>query len=327
LARIPVSLITGFLGSGKTTLLNRLLKDERAAHTAVVVNEFGTIGLDHDLIEQADDTVVLLEGGCLCCQVRGTLVDTLVDLAVRRAAGKLPPFRRLAIETSGLADPKALIKVILAEPVVSGRFRLDGIIATVDAVNGWATLDAHPVAAEQAALADRLVITKTDLAAPDTVAALRGRLAGLNPVALVIEAAGLDLSLLFDIVGRPLADAAEDHHHHDPRIRAVTITRDQPIPQATLDRILAALEQNLGPDLLRVKGIVCLAEAPDRPRVIQAAQTLLHDPITLDRWPNADRQSRLVVIATAEKAAMIEELVETIERLSAKTAGLRPRSP
>jgi G3E family GTPase len=325
LTRIPTSLITGFLGSGKTTLLNRLLKDERAAQTAVVVNEFGEIGLDHELIEDSDDTVVLLEGGCLCCQVRGNLVDTLVDLVVRRAAGKLPPFRRLAIETSGLADPKALIKVILAEPVVSGRYSLDGIIATIDAVNGAATLDAHPVACEQAALADRLVLTKTDVAAPPALASLQARLAGLNPAALRLDGASFDPALLFEIAGQPLAVPADDHHHHDPNIRTVSIVRDPPMPKETLDRILAALEQNLGLDLLRVKGIVCVAEAPDRPLVVQAAQTLLHAPIMLAGWPSADRRTRLVVIARTEKAVMIEELVETIERLSAKTARLRPR--
>src|SRR5262250_2387587 len=188
-ALIPVTLLTGFLGSGKTTVLNHVLKQPEMAATAVIVNEFGEIGLDHLLVERASEDVVLLNSGCLCCTVRGDIVDTLTNLFVDRVKGKVPFFTRVAIETTGLADPAPILHTLMTDPIVAARYMLDGVVTTVDAVNGVVTLDKQPEAVKQAAVADRLLLTKCDLASPETRRTLAARLAALNPAAAVTEVA------------------------------------------------------------------------------------------------------------------------------------------
>ncbi|MBV9017042.1 MAG: GTP-binding protein, partial [Alphaproteobacteria bacterium] len=180
-SRIPVTVLTGFLGSGKTTLLNHVLKQPEMAATAVIVNEFGEIGLDHLLVESATEDVVLLNSGCLCCTVRGDIVNTLTDLFVRRVKGRVPYFTRAVIETTGLADPAPVLHALISDPIVAERYMIDGVVTTVDAVNGNGTLDRQPEAVKQAAVADRLIITKTDLAEGGTAEALARRLRALNP--------------------------------------------------------------------------------------------------------------------------------------------------
>lgn len=227
---VPVSILTGFLGAGKTSLLNRLLKDPDLTDTAVIINEFGDVSLDHLLVEASSDGIIELSDGCLCCTVRGELVDTLADLMDRMQTGKIKPLKRVVIETTGLADPAPVLQSVMGNPVIAQSYRLDGVVTVVDAVNGLSTLDNHEEAAKQAAMADRLVISKMSLATPDAVIALKARLRALNPRAPMIDGdlpeagkaelfhCGLyDPATKIADVGRWLQDeaAADDDHHHD----------------------------------------------------------------------------------------------------------------
>jgi len=346
---VPVTVLTGFLGSGKTTLLSRLLRHPAMGRTAVIVNEFGEVGLDHDLLESSDEDIVELDSGCLCCTVRGDLVRTVADLIVRRERGALPRFERILIETTGLADPAPILHALIADPVLAECVALDGIVTTVDAATGAATLDVHVEAVRQAAVADRLLLTKTDLVAPETVAALTARLAALNPAAAPITASFGDVAPdrlfgagLFDPAGKIpdvaawlRAEAYRDGHEHghehghghghghahdapdpnrhDDRILAFCVVRERPIPAVAFTLFLEALADNCGPDLLRVKGILHIAESPDRPAVIHGVQHVFHPPAWLDAWPSADRRSRLVFIGRDIPQSWVETLLELLD--------------
>ncbi|MBX3520235.1 MAG: GTP-binding protein [Xanthobacteraceae bacterium] len=328
---IPLSVFTGFLGAGKTTLLNRLLKDPLMSDAAVLVNEVGDIGIDHNLYEIVEEGVILLSSGCLCCAVRGDLVNSLENLLRARDNNRCKPFNRVVIETTGIADPASVIHIIMTQPYLTLRYRLDGVVTLVDAVNGMKTLDEHIEAVKQAAMADRIVITKTDL--PEGAAqlpALRERLKKLNPAAIVLEGqppvaelinAGLyNPDSKIPDVARWLREEAviaaeedahhHDHHHghdhghhhhdqasrHDASIKAFSIATDTPIPLNTLEMFLDLMRSAHGDKILRMKGIVQLADDPERPVVFHVVQHLMHPPARLEAWPDSDRRSRIVCI-------------------------------
>ncbi|MGH7013430.1 MAG: CobW family GTP-binding protein [Stellaceae bacterium] len=310
----PVTLVSGFLGSGKTTLLNALLRQPALRNTVVIVNEFGEIGLDHLLIETAFEDAVLLKSGCVCCTVRGDLTDTIVALDARARRGEIPRFDRIAIETTGLADPAPIVATLLEDPQLAQRVRLDRVVVTVDAVNAAAQLAANYESVKQAALADMLVLTKTDLAAPGARAAVEVRLRALNPSAPIVAAVkgAVASEILFaplPTAPRRVADAFDPHgghgHDHDNSpdhflrhhgIATFVVTHDAPIAWPALAAWLAALAAFKGPALLRLKGLVNVA-GRDGPVALNAVQHLVHPPQALARWPDADRRTRLVFIA------------------------------
>jgi G3E family GTPase len=313
---VPVTIITGFLGSGKTTLLNRLLQQPSLADTVVIVNEFGAVGLDHLLIEQAIEDAVLLKNGCICCTVRGDIADTLELLWQRRESGALPPFRRIAIETTGLADPAPVAHALLSDDAARYACRLDGIVTTVDALHGAAQLDRQPEARRQVAMADRILLTKTDLASAADIAVVAARIAALNAGAPMRHVVHGDGAVAADVFGLGPDDAADDariaawlqafeadphrgHHHlpfrHGDAIGSVVLRTDRPVAWPALRLWLESVLSLHGDDVLRLKGLVRLA-GQQRLVVLQGVHHVLHPPVLLGHEPADAGNTRIVLI-------------------------------
>jgi G3E family GTPase len=317
MSAVPVSVITGFLGSGKTTLLSRLLRDPAFERTAVIINEFGAVGLDHLLVESSDEQILTLEGGCVCCTVRGDLVRTAGDLLARRAAGAVAPFERIVIETTGLADPAPIVHALMTDRDIADALRLESVITTVDAATGAATLDAHPQSVKQAALADCIVVTKSDLADP-AANGLAERLQALNPAAPKLTAVrgAVDARRLFQRAfdaarcDPALYEAAARRHSG---INTFCLRREKPLHAATLSLFLQVAAEQCGARLLRLKGLVDVAESPGRPAVIHGVQHVFHPPAWLDAWPDEDHRTRIVVISQGLDARWLHDLLEVLE--------------
>ena len=335
--KLPVTLITGFLGSGKTTLIQALLRHPAMNRVAVVINEVGEIGIDHDLVTTVSENVSLLANGCLCCTVRTDLQETLRELFGQRRAGRIADFDRVVIETTGLADPAPVIQTLATDTMLNAQYRLDGVVTLVDAVNGAGQLAVQPEAQKQAALADRIFVTKTDLTDEAHYVSLLGLLHTLNPGASVrkllmgevspSELIGLGLSsarasastLRFlgelDANAGDGTDAASTYlgqrlaFRHDPKIQTLSLRFDTPFSWESFSAAMEMVIGLRGPDLLRVKGIVNVEGAPV---VVQGVQHVMHPPVRLDQWPSADTDTRLVFITRGIPESAIRGLFDAV---------------
>ena len=318
-ARIPVTVVTGFLGSGKTTLIRELLGKPEGADTAVVVNEYGEAGIDNALLRASSDATVLLGNGCICCTVRTDLQESLRTLFADRARGAVPSFRRVIIETSGLADPGPVLQTFASDRALGQEFHLQSLVTVVDAVAGAGNLDRMPEARHQAALADRVVLTKTDLADQSAVAALTARIRGLTaaPIATAINGA-IDADFLLDEPSDlPARNLSHDHAHaHSDGIDSFVLQFPAPLPWPIFEQAMAVLTALRGPDLLRVKGFVAV-EGCRGPVVVHAVQHIAHRPVELEDWPDRDRRSRLVFITRNLGREPVEQLFAAVGAITA----------
>jgi len=324
----PVNVLTGFLGSGKTSLLQRLLRSPRLDRTAVLINEFGEVGLDHLLVQRVDEAVVLLESGCICCTIRGDLNGALRSLLDRRDRSEIPAFDRVMIETTGLADPGPILYTLLNEPVLQHHFRLGNVITTVDAVNAELHLSKNPEGIKQVAAADHLLVTKTDLATDDQVAAVRAVLAQVNPSAQVRDAIDepLDVDGLLDVrppksaatfvpAGDPaMTDMLQALRRHSQEISSFSLVLDEPLDWTAFGVWLSLLLHRYGDDVLRVKGILSV-QGSAAPVFINAVQHVVHPPQHLGSWPTGDRRSRIVFITRGVDHARLRRSLEAFCRL------------
>jgi G3E family GTPase len=338
--KVPVTILTGFLGAGKSTLLNRILKDPDMRDAAVIINEFGDVGIDHLLVESSGDSIIELSDGCLCCTVRGELVDTLAMLMDSMQTGRIRPLKRVVIETTGLADPAPVMQAIMGNPVIATNFDLDGMVTVIDAVNGLQTLDNHEEARKQVAVADRLIVSKSEMDGAVSGATLEARLRSLNPRAPILDAgreeagkASILVTGLYDPnskiadVGRWLRDEMaldahahehddhghhdhdhHGHHHHDVHdvnrhdgsIRSFSIVESQPIDPMALEMFIDLLRSAHGEQLLRMKAIVALSDKPDRPVVLHGVQNIFHAPVRLPAWPDPADRRTRMVIISKD---------------------------
>ncbi len=305
--RVPVALVTGFLGSGKTTLLSSLLRDPELADTAVIVNELGEVALDHHLLRRVDERTVVLASGCLCCTLRGDLAEELLDLLSRRARGDVPPFRRVLVETTGLADPAPILNTLLAEPVLRHHVEPGAVIATADAVHGLGQLDRHGESVHQAAAADRIVVTKADIAEHGALERLKERLRRVNPAAELLEVSfgQTDASALLAPGRHAPRDVALEGASGHGDVHAFALVLERPLDWSVFGVWLTMLLQSRGRDVLRVKGL--LDVGGPGPVVLNGVQHVVYPPIHLDAWPDGDRRTRIVFIARGIDRCAVEE--------------------
>jgi G3E family GTPase len=310
---IPVSIVTGFLGSGKTTLISRILRDPAFGRTAVIVNEFGEVGLDHDLIASSDDSILTLSTGCLCCAMQTDLARTLMELRERRQAG-LAAYDRVLVETSGLSDPAPMLQAIMTDSAVSSTHRTAAVVTLVDTVHGEQTLREHAEARHQVVFADKLLISKTDVQLPTEL--LLTQLNALNPGAARVATSQADLSMLFadtSIGGLSERLAAVPRQPGHSEVTTFTVTRERPLPALALTMLLQALAEHCGSRLLRLKGLVAIAEMPGQPAVIHGIRHVISRPDILDRWPSADERTRIVFITKGAPHHFVSRLLDAIE--------------
>ena len=339
-----LSILTGFLGAGKTTLLNRLLRDPALSDTLVLINEFGAIGLDHLLVERVEGDMLVMTSGCLCCSIRGDLIATLEDALRARDNGRMSQFTRVVIETTGLADPAPVLHTVMAHPYLRLRFQLQAVVTLVDALLGDATLDAHEEAVKQVAMADRLVMTKTDLSDLAGRNALQGRLRAINPAAPVFTAADVDATRLFAglsydpstlsgearawLAAEAIEDGASQAHHghddhehahgrhdhrqdvnrHDARIRAFCLRHPRPVSPHALALFTELVRSAHGANVLRLKGLISASDDPSRPVVVHGVQHVMHPPTRLPTWPDDDHTTRIVFILKDLDPSFVEGL-------------------
>jgi G3E family GTPase len=333
--RIPVFVLTGFLGSGKTTLLSGLIRSPAMAGTLVVINEFGEVGLDHQLVESSDEQTVLMESGCVCCTMRSDLAQTLGDVALRIAHGELPPISRVVLETTGLADPGPVLQTLAGDAMVAATFRLGGVWTTLDAVHAASSLDRYPESLRQVAMADLLLLTKTDLVEADALPAVKSRVRRLNQDARLIDVrAGHDLPTLLtgpDVEhGRAVTpfQAGEDHgdhhahHHHDDHIRSLSLSYSARLPLRAVASFLEDLARDYGEKILRIKGVIGILER-EAPVAIHGVQHMLHPPVPLQKWASDDQISQLVFIVDDLPLELIRSRFEAWLQLTNKTNTLQ----
>ena len=326
--QIPVTVITGFLGSGKTTLLSSILKKKEMQKTAVIINEFGEIGLDHALIEHTDENIVELQSGCICCTIQGDLNKTLIDLFDKMMNGKVSSFNRILIETTGLANPVPIIHTLMSSIELIRIYSLDGVITVVDSINGEKTLDLHEESLKQLALAEKIILSKTDIIDKDEIKSLIYRIKEINPVSQIVYSkfGNIPLEEIFglgaydpykksaDVKKWLAAEKYKDkkhHHHHDvnrhnENIRAFSMMSENPVNMIAFSFFRDMITAALGANLLRMKGIVNIA-GEERPAVIHGVQHIFHPVHWLETWPDNDRRTKLVFITQNIKKKQIED--------------------